>query len=74
MRALRQRGLVRLLPARGRYTLLEQHGLDDLLPLAERQGFSLLLGGPFNSGILQPGRRRQRNTTTSPRRRRSLNA
>ena len=39
----------------GRYTLLEQHGLDDLLPLAERQGFSLLLGGPFNSGILATG-------------------
>ena len=39
----------------GRYTLLEQSGLDDLLPLAERQGFSLLLGGPFNSGILATG-------------------
>jgi D-threo-aldose 1-dehydrogenase len=39
----------------GRYTLLEQNGLDDLLPLAERQGFSLLLGGPFNSGILATG-------------------
>jgi D-threo-aldose 1-dehydrogenase len=36
----------------GRYTLLEQDGLDDLLPLAEQQGFSLLIGGPFNSGIL----------------------
>jgi len=39
----------------GRCTLLEQNGLDDLLPLAERQGFSLLLGGPFNSGILATG-------------------
>jgi D-threo-aldose 1-dehydrogenase len=39
----------------GRYTLLEQGGLDDLLPLAERQGFSFLLGGPFNSGILATG-------------------
>lgn len=39
----------------GRYTLLEQHGLDDLMPLAERQGFSILLGGPFNSGILATG-------------------
>ena len=39
----------------GRYTLLEQNGLDDLLPLAERRGFSLLLGGPFNSGILATG-------------------
>jgi D-threo-aldose 1-dehydrogenase len=39
----------------GRYTLLEQKGLDDLFPLAEKQGFSFLLGGPFNSGILATG-------------------
>jgi D-threo-aldose 1-dehydrogenase len=39
----------------GRYTLLEQGGLDDLLPLAESQKFSILLGGPFNSGILATG-------------------
>lgn len=39
----------------GRYTLLEQNGLDDLFLLAKRQGFSLLLGGPFNSGILATG-------------------
>ena len=39
----------------GRYTLLEQNGLRDLLPLAERQQFSILLGGPFNSGILATG-------------------
>lgn len=39
----------------GRYTLLEQGGLGDLLPLAERKGFSFLLGGPFNSGILATG-------------------
>ena len=39
----------------GRYTLLEQNGLDDLLPLAEQEGFSLLVGGPFNSGILATG-------------------
>jgi D-threo-aldose 1-dehydrogenase len=39
----------------GRYTLLEQDGLDDLLPLAEAQQFSILLGGPFNSGILATG-------------------
>jgi D-threo-aldose 1-dehydrogenase len=39
----------------GRYTLLEQNGLADLFPLAERDGFSLLLGGPFNSGILATG-------------------
>jgi len=39
----------------GRYTLLEQNGLDDLLPLAEQQGISLLIGGAFNSGILATG-------------------
>ncbi len=45
----------------GRYTLLEQDGLDDLMPLADKKDFSILLGGPFNSGILatgaQPGAR-----------------
>lgn len=39
----------------GRYTLLEQGGLADLLPLAERKKISFLLGGPFNSGILATG-------------------
>jgi D-threo-aldose 1-dehydrogenase len=39
----------------GRYTLLEQGGLDDLLPLAEEKRISFLLGGPFNSGILATG-------------------
>ena len=39
----------------GRYTLLEQNGLEDLLPLAGTKGFSILLGGPFNSGILATG-------------------
>lgn len=41
----------------GRYTLLEQDGLADLFPLAEKKGFSFLLGGPFNSGILAIGAR-----------------
>jgi D-threo-aldose 1-dehydrogenase len=36
----------------GRYTLLEQGALDELLPECERRGASLILGGPFNSGIL----------------------
>ena len=39
----------------GRYTLLEQGGLGDLLPLARRRRFSFLLGGPYNSGILATG-------------------
>jgi len=41
----------------GRYTLLEQTALDQLLPLCERKGVSILCGGPFNSGILATGAR-----------------
>ena len=36
----------------GRYTLLEQAPLDDLLPKCVRSGVSIVVGGPFNSGIL----------------------
>lgn len=36
----------------GRYTLLEQGALDDLLPLCEQRGTSIVVGGPLNSGIL----------------------
>ncbi len=36
----------------GRYTLLEQAPLDDLLPLCQRRGTSIVVGGPLNSGIL----------------------
>ena len=39
----------------GRYTLLEQGALDELLPLCERKGMSMLLAAPFNSGILAVG-------------------
>ena len=39
----------------GRYTLLEQHPLDDLLPLCERRGISILIAAPFASGILATG-------------------
>jgi D-threo-aldose 1-dehydrogenase len=39
----------------GRYTLLEQSTLDDLLPACEARGVSILLGGAFNSGILARG-------------------
>jgi D-threo-aldose 1-dehydrogenase len=41
----------------GRYTLLEQPALDELLPLCERKGVSILCGGPFNSGVLATGTR-----------------
>jgi D-threo-aldose 1-dehydrogenase len=41
----------------GRYTLLEQPALDELMPLAARRGTSIICGGPFNSGILAVGSR-----------------
>ncbi len=39
----------------GRYTLLEQAPLHDLLPAVEKHGASIVVGGPFNSGILVGG-------------------
>jgi len=39
----------------GRYTLLEQATLNDLLPNCEKHNVSILLGGAFNSGILARG-------------------
>jgi D-threo-aldose 1-dehydrogenase len=41
----------------GRYTLLEQGALDALLPICESRGVSVVIGGPYNSGLLaaEPG-------------------
>lgn len=39
----------------GRYTLLEQAPLDSLLPLCMQKGVRIVLGGPYNSGILAQG-------------------
>ena len=39
----------------GRYTLLEQGALESFLPLCESKGVSVIVGGPFNSGILIGG-------------------
>jgi D-threo-aldose 1-dehydrogenase len=36
----------------GRYTLLDQRALDDLLPACVERGTSVVLGGVFNSGLL----------------------
>ncbi len=41
----------------GRYTLLEQAALDDLLPVCTAAGTSIVVGGPYNSGILATGTR-----------------
>lgn len=36
----------------GRYTLLEQTAMDELFPLAQARGISIVAGGVFNSGLL----------------------
>jgi D-threo-aldose 1-dehydrogenase len=36
----------------GRYTLLDQRGLAELLPLCEERGVAVICGGVFNSGVL----------------------
>ena len=41
----------------GRYTLLEQEALDSFLPMCEARGVGIVLGGPYNSGILATGAR-----------------
>jgi D-threo-aldose 1-dehydrogenase len=43
---------VDLLMIAGRYTLLEQGALDDLLPVCERRGIGVIVAGVFNSGVL----------------------
>ncbi|HVY05922.1 MAG TPA: aldo/keto reductase [Burkholderiales bacterium] len=39
----------------GRYTLLEQESLETFLPLCEKRSIGVILGGPYNSGILASG-------------------
>ena len=39
----------------GRYTLLEQEAVESFLPLCERRGIGVVIGGPLNSGILATG-------------------
>lgn len=39
----------------GRYTLLEQEPLEALFPACEKNGTSIVIGGPYNSGILVGG-------------------
>lgn len=39
----------------GRYTLLEQEALDALFPACAAAGTSIIVGGPYNSGILATG-------------------
>ena len=41
----------------GRYTLLEQGALDEFFPQAKASGTAVIVGGPYNSGILAVGTR-----------------
>ena len=53
--ALAERGDFDLFLLAGRYTLLEQEALESFLPLCEARGIGIVLGGPYNSGILATG-------------------
>jgi len=53
--ALARRGDFDLFLLAGRYTLLEQEALTSFLPLCEQRGIGIVLGGPYNSGILARG-------------------
>lgn len=54
---LAERGDFDLFLLAGRYTLLEQEALESFLPLAEARGIGIVIGGPYNSGILATGAR-----------------
>ncbi|MDB5525069.1 MAG: Pyridoxal 4-dehydrogenase [Rhizobium sp.] len=52
---LAERGDFDLFLLAGRYTLLEQEALTSFLPMCEKRGIGIVLGGPYNSGILARG-------------------
>ena len=54
---LAERGDFDLFLLAGRYTLLEQEALDSFLPLCQARGIGIVVGGPYNSGILATGAR-----------------
>ncbi|WP_413718210.1 aldo/keto reductase [Silicimonas sp. MF1-12-2] len=54
---LAERGDFDIFLLAGRYTLLEQEALDSFLPLCESRGIGIVIGGPYNSGILATGAR-----------------
>lgn len=54
---LTERGDYDLFLLAGRYTLLEQEALNSFLPLAQSRGIGIIIGGPYNSGILATGPR-----------------
>ncbi|ANL31639.1 aldo/keto reductase protein (plasmid) [Rhizobium phaseoli] len=52
---LAERGDFDLFLLAGRYTLLEQDALESFLPMCEARNIGIVLGGPYNSGILATG-------------------
>ena len=52
---LAERGDFDLFLLAGRYTLLEQSALDEFLPMCLDRGIGVIIGGPYNSGILARG-------------------
>lgn len=50
-----ERGDFDLFLLAGRYTLLEQEALTSFLPMCEERGIGIVLGGPYNSGVLATG-------------------
>jgi D-threo-aldose 1-dehydrogenase len=48
-------GMVDCVLLAGRYTLIDQRGLDELLPLCADRGVSVIAAGVFNSGLLAGG-------------------
>ena len=54
---LAERGDFDLFLLAGRYTLLEQEALETFLPLCESRGIGIVIGGPYNSGVLASGPR-----------------
>jgi D-threo-aldose 1-dehydrogenase len=51
-----RRADVDLVMLAGRYTLLEQGALDDLMPLAEERKVGVVIAGVYNSGLLSQNR------------------
>ena len=52
---LMQRGDFDLFLLAGRYTLLDQDSLTTFLPKALDRGIGIIIGGPYNSGVLATG-------------------
>lgn len=50
-----ERGDFDLFLLAGRYTLLEQDALTSFMPLCDARGIGVVIGGPYNSGILATG-------------------